>query len=71
MKWLSKLIDDAGNYLAHRKGLLPLIGIGLVILNFFLPFFGIPLTSFLVASNLFLHLGVIVAIFGMMLGWAL
>jgi len=71
MNWLSKLIDNAGNYFAHRKGLLPLIGIGLVVLNFLLPFFGVPLTSFFVASNLFLHLGVIVAIFGMMLGWAL
>ena len=69
MNWLSKLIDTASNYFAHRKGLLPLIGIGLVILNFILPFFIPP--SFLTLSNFFLHLGVIVAIFGMMLGWAL
>ena len=27
MKWLSRLIDNASNYFAHRKGLLPLIGI--------------------------------------------
>jgi len=71
MNWLSKLIDNAGNYFAHRKGLLPLIGIGLVILNFILPFLGLSLDGFLVASNLFLHLGVIVAILGMMLAWAL
>jgi hypothetical protein len=71
MNWLSKLVDKASNYFAHRKGLLPLIGIVLVIVNFILPFLGLSLDSFLVASNLFLHLGVIVAIFGMMLGLAL
>ncbi len=69
MKWLSELIDDASNYFAHRKGLLPFIGIVLVVVNFILPFFIGP--NFITLSNLFLHLGVIVAIFGMMLGWAL
>ena len=70
MNWLSKLIDKASNYFAHRKGLLPLLGIVFVILNFVLPyFFATP--NFLTLSNFFLHLGVIVAIFGMMLGWAL
>jgi len=69
MKWLSRLVDNASNYFAHRKGLLPLLGILLVIINFVLPFiFGINVIT---GSNLFLHLGVIVAIFGMMLAWAL
>jgi len=69
MKWLSKLVDASSNYFAHRKGLLPMIGIFLVIVNYILPFiFGLnPITE----SNLFLHLGVIVAIFGFMLAWAL
>ncbi|HSM71314.1 MAG TPA: hypothetical protein VK851_07205 [Anaerolineales bacterium] len=69
MKWLSKLVDNASNYFAHRKGLLPMFGILLVILNFVLPFVFPP--GFLTLSNLFLHLGVIVAIFGFMLAWAL
>jgi len=69
MKWLSRLVDNASNYFAHRKGLLPMIGILLVVVNFVLPFF-IP-AGFLTLSNLFLHLGVIVAIFGFMLAWAL
>jgi hypothetical protein len=69
MKWLSRLIDSASNYFAHRKGLLPLIGIVLVIINYILPFiFGINVIT---GTNLFLHLGVIIAIFGMMLAWAL
>jgi hypothetical protein len=69
MNWLSKLVDNASNYFAHRKGLLPLIGILLVIVNLLLPFFIGP--NFITISNLFLHLGVIVAIFGMMLARAL
>ena len=68
MNWLSKLIDSASNYFAHRKGLLPLLGILLVIANFFLPFL---VDDWVTRSNLLLHLGMIVAIFGMMLGWAL
>lgn len=69
MKWLSKLVDNASDFFAHRKGLLPLIGILLVVVNFVLPFL-IP-EGFLTLSNLFLHLGIIVAIFGIMLAWAL
>jgi len=71
MKWISNLVDRASNYFAHRKGFLPLLGIVLVIVDFVLPFLGFSLSSFLVASNLFLHLGVIIAIFGFMLAWAL
>ncbi|RPJ29239.1 MAG: hypothetical protein EHM33_01630 [Chloroflexi bacterium] len=69
MKWLSRLVDNASNYFARRKGLLPLIGIILVIINYILPFiFGLNVIT---GSNLFLHLGVIIAIFGLMLAWAL
>lgn len=69
MKWLSRLVDRASNYFAHRKGLLPLIGILLVIVNYILPL--LIGWNFVTTSNLFLHIGVIVAIFGMMLSWAL
>jgi hypothetical protein len=70
MKRISRLIDKASDFFAHRKGLLPLIGILLVIINYVLPFlFG--LDNVITGSNLFLHLGVIIAIFGMMLAWAL
>jgi len=70
MKWLSKLVDDASNYFAHRKGLLPFIGILLVTVNFIL-FFILGPDHVITASNLFLHLGVIIGIFGLMLAWAL
>jgi hypothetical protein len=69
MKWLSRLVDNASDYFAHRKGLLPLIGMALIVINFFLPIiFG---SNWFTDWDLFLHLGVLVAIFGMMLAWAL
>ncbi len=69
MKRLSRLVDRASDYFAHRKGLLPLLGILLVIINYILPFLiGLNMVT---QSNLFLHLGVIVAIFGIMLAAAL
>jgi len=69
MKWLSTLVDKASDFFAHRKGFLPLLGILLVIVNFLLPFF--VTSNFITVSNLFLHLGIIVAILGFMLAWAL
>jgi len=69
MKWLSKLVDTASNYFAHRKGLLPLVGIVLVVVNFILPLVVAP--NFFTLSNFFLHIGVITAIFGLMLAKAL
>lgn len=70
MKRFSRMIDKASDFFAHRKGLLPLLGIMLVIINYILPFiFG--LDNLVAGSNLFLHLGVVIAIFGMMLAWAL
>ena len=67
---LSNLIDRASDFFAHRKGLLPFIGIVLIIINMVLAIF-LPHDAFLVKSNLFLHLGIIVAVFGLMLSWAL
>lgn len=65
---MSKLIDDLSNYFAPRKGLLPIIGILLVVLNFIVSL--LPL-GWLSSSNLLLHLGIIVSIIGMMIAWAL
>lgn len=68
MERISKLLDSASNFFAHRKGLLPLIGIVLVVINFFFQLF-VP--GWVTDHNLFLHLGLIISIFGMMLAWAL
>lgn len=66
---ISKLLDRLSEYLAHRKGLLPILGILLILVNLLVQF--IFPNSPLALSNIFLHIGVIVAIFGLMLSWAL
>ncbi|MEW6502611.1 MAG: hypothetical protein AB1457_01470 [Chloroflexota bacterium] len=65
---LSHFLDKVSSFLANRKGLLPLIGLVLILMNFILQFF---LSGWLIESNLFLHLGLILAILGFMLAWAL
>lgn len=66
---ISRLLDRMSEYLAHRKGLLPIIGIVLIIVNLLVQF--VFPQSPLAFSNIFLHIGLIVAIFGLMLSWAL
>jgi hypothetical protein len=66
---MSKFLDHASEFLAHRKGLLPIIGLVLILINLLIQF--IFPGSFIASSNLFLHLGLIVAILGLMLAWAL
>lgn len=66
---MSKFLDHLSEFLAHRKGLLPIIGILMIMANLLLQF--IAFESFIAASNLLLHLGLIIAIFGLMLAWAL
>lgn len=67
--WFSRYLDHVSNFLATRKGLLPLTGIGLIVLNFMLVIL-FP-DWFVARTNLLLHLGIIVALIGQMLAWAL
>jgi hypothetical protein len=68
LNFLSGVIDRLSEYFAARKGLLPRIGSLLVVANFIVRF--LPLGWF-GTSDLLLHFGIIVAIFGFMLAWAL
>lgn len=68
MQRLSAFLDTISEFLSNRKGLLPLIGILFILINFTLRLF--PL-GWLTATDLFLHLGLVIAIFGLMLAWAL
>jgi len=65
----NRLLDRISEFLAQRKGLLPLIGIVLVLINGILQF--IPASGWVSDTNLLLHLGVIIAILGILLAWAL
>ena len=70
INWFSQFLDRASDYLAHRKGLLPLAGIGLIILNFLVVSL-LPPDWFIVRTNLFMHLGLVLALVGLVLSWAL
>jgi len=68
LQWFNKKIDKLSDFLAPRKGLLPLIGISLVLVNFILQFFPV---GWFGDSNILLHAGVVIAILGLMSAWAL
>jgi hypothetical protein len=66
--FISRVIDRLSEYFAARKGLLPMLGILLVVANYIVRF--LPLGWFS-SSDLLLHMGIILAIFGFMIAWAL
>jgi hypothetical protein len=66
---LNIFLDRLSDFLAHRKGLLPILGLVLVLINAIIQF--LPSSGWLVQTNLLLHLGIILAILGFLLAWAL
>ena len=69
---ITKWLQAIGDYLAQRKGLPVLAGMGLVLLNLIvrlLPSW--PVVSWLAETDLLLHLGVILGLLGILLGDAL
>jgi hypothetical protein len=66
---LNALVDFLSEFFATRKGLLILVGIILVLCNALLQFF--PDIGWLGTSNLLLHLGIVIALIGVLLAWAL
>lgn len=66
---INKMIDALSNFFAQRKGLLPFLGILLILVNWL--FQMLPIEGWMVSSDLFLHVGVILSILGVMLAWAL
>ncbi len=63
------MLDRVSEFLAARRGLLTLIGIGLVLLNFAAQF--IPGLGPLARTNALLHLGVALGLLGLLLAQAL
>ncbi|HEX7976586.1 MAG TPA: hypothetical protein VF498_19400 [Anaerolineales bacterium] len=62
-------LDRVSEFLAQRKGLLLLLALALVAANLVVQL--LPGGGFLARTNLLLHLGVITAILGVLLAWAL
>ena len=66
---ISRLLDRLSDFVAHRKGLLPILGLILISCNLCVQFV-LPGAT-LATTNILLHLGLLLAIFGLMLAWAL
>jgi preprotein translocase subunit SecY len=62
---MSRILDAVGHYLAHRKGLLPLLGLLLVLGNLLLRI--LAPQAWLSGTDLLLHVGILVAILGFLL----
>jgi len=69
--WLSRLLDGISNYVSTHRGVPVLIGVVLVVLNYILLIIPGVQLGFVETTNLFLHLGVIVGLLGVLLGDAL
>jgi len=69
MAWFNRFLDRMSDFLARRKGMLPLLGLLLIIANLVLEF-AAP-GSWLTSADLLLQLGLITAILGFLLAWAL
>ena len=65
---ISLTLDKASEFFARRKGLLPLIGICFILLNIVLQI--VPV-GWITQSSLFLNIGIILAIIGFLVAWAL
>ncbi len=62
---MNRLIDRLAQYFSHRKGLLPLLGCLLVLCNFAVVL--LAPQSWSAQTNLLLHLGIVMAVLGLLL----
>jgi hypothetical protein len=64
---MNQILDRLNEFIGDRPGVLPLAGIGLIILNWLLQIFPGPGSGWFVDSNFLLHLGLVVGLFGILL----
>jgi hypothetical protein len=68
---MNELVERLNDFFAERPGLLPILGIVLVILNLLLQIYPGPGSGWFVDSNFLLHIGVIMSLVGLLLVRAL
>ena len=64
---INKFLDRLSDFFAHYPGVLPIVGLLLIVLNFILQIFPGPNGGWVVESNLCLHLGLILGMIGFLL----
>ena len=70
-KRMSRLVDGANDFFGDRPGFLPILGFLLVFLDLLLQIFLGPNSGWFVSSSFLMHLGVMIAILGILLARAL
>jgi hypothetical protein len=65
---ISKFLDRTSEFLAHRKGLLPMVGLLLIFVNLIIR---LVFPGWLADSDIFLHVGIILALLGFLFAKAL
>ena len=63
---INELVERINAFMVRRPGTLPLAGLGLILVNFLLQIYPGP-DTWIAGSNLFLHLGLILSIVGLLL----
>lgn len=63
---INELVEQVNDFMVRRPGIVPLAGLLLIILNLLLQFYPGP-DAWIADSNLFLHLGLLVSVIGLLL----
>ena len=64
--FINEILESTNDFFAERPGILPMAGMALVLLNLLLHLI-LGSDIWLTSSNLFLHIGLIMSIMGLML----
>ncbi len=69
---MTEVLKHVSDFLAQRKGLPVLVGVGLMIISLIINLLpSWPVVTWLAETDLLLHLGAILGVFGILLGDAL
>lgn len=63
---INQLVERINDFMVERPGIVPLVGLLLIVINFLLQIYPGP-DAWIAGSNLFLHLGLIVSVLGLLL----
>ena len=64
-KFILNILDKSADFMAERPGFLPILGVIFILFNLLLQFF--PGSGWVIDSNLFLHLGLVIGIIGLLI----
>ena len=64
-EFLNNLVEYVNDFLQARPGVLPLVGVAFIVLNLVLQLFR-SADLWLIDSHLFLHIGLVISIIGML-----